>query len=146
MKKGFFITLEGIEGAGKSTMINFIEDYLTKISHDVIKTREPGGTKIGEQIRTILLKNENNNLTADTELLLMFAARVQHLNEIFAPALSLGKTILLLSSSQPTLSKSFFSNQTISLLLLICFFISSILSLFDLNSISFHEYILNTEI
>tara|TARA_B100001250_G_scaffold414265_1_gene451603 strand:- start:1022 stop:1642 length:621 start_codon:yes stop_codon:yes gene_type:complete len=94
MKKGSFITLEGIEGAGKSTMVNFIEDFLIKAGHEVIKTREPGGTKIGEQIREILLKNENNNLTADTELLLMFAARVQHLNEIIAPALSLGKTIL----------------------------------------------------
>ena len=94
MKKGFFITLEGIEGAGKSTMVNFIEDFLTKIGHDVIKTREPGGTKIGEQIRAILLKNENNNLTADTELLLMFAARAQHMNEIITPALSSGKTIL----------------------------------------------------
>jgi len=94
MKKGFFITLEGIEGAGKSTMVNFIEDFLTKIGHDVIKTREPGGTKIGEQIRAILLKNENNNLTADTELLLMFAARAQHMNEIITPALSSRKTIL----------------------------------------------------
>ena len=94
MKKGFFITLEGIEGAGKSTMVNFIENFLIKDGHDVIKTREPGGTKIGEQIRTILLKNENNNLTADTELLLMFAARAQHMNEIITPALSSGKTIL----------------------------------------------------
>ena len=94
MKKGFFISLEGIEGAGKSTMVSFIEDFLTKDGHDVIKTREPGGTKIGEQIRTILLKNENNNLTADTELLLMFAARAQHMNEIITPALSSGKTIL----------------------------------------------------
>ena len=94
MKRGFFITLEGVEGAGKSTMVNFIEDFLIKAGHNVIKTREPGGTRIGEQIREILLKNENNNLIADTELLLMFAARAQHMNEIITPALSLGKTIL----------------------------------------------------
>ena len=94
MKKGLFITLEGIEGAGKSTMVNFIEDFLTKHGHDVIKTREPGGTKIGEQIRDILLKNENSSLTPDTELLLMFAARAQHIKEVIRPALSSGKTIL----------------------------------------------------
>ena len=94
MKKGLFITLEGIEGAGKSTMVNFIEDFLTKHGHDVIKTREPGGTKIGEQIREILLKNENSSLTPDTELLLMFAARAQHIKEVIRPALSSGKTIL----------------------------------------------------
>mgnify|MGYP001360167582 FL=1 len=94
MKKGFFITLEGIEGAGKSTMVNFVENSLIKAGHDVVKTREPGGTKIGEQIREILLNNENNKLTSDTELLLIFAARSQHMKEIIMPALSSGKTIL----------------------------------------------------
>ena len=94
MKKGFFITLEGIEGAGKSTMLNFVENSLIKAGHDVVKTREPGGTKIGEQIREILLNNENNKLTSDTELLLIFAARAQHMKEIIMPALSSGKTIL----------------------------------------------------
>ena len=67
MKKGLFITLEGIEGAGKSTAVDFIEDFLTKEGHDVIKTREPGGTVIGEQIREILLKNENYTLTLPTD-------------------------------------------------------------------------------
>ena len=94
MKKGLFITLEGIEGAGKSTAVDFIEDFLTKEGHDVIKTREPGGTVIGEQIREILLKNENYTLTYDTELLLVFSARAQHIQEVILPALSLGKIIL----------------------------------------------------
>ena len=94
MKKGLFITLEGIEGAGKSTVVDFIEDFLTKEGHDVIKTREPGGTVIGEQIREILLKNENSTLTYDTELLLVFSARAQHIQEVILPALSSEKTIL----------------------------------------------------
>ena len=94
MKKGLFITLEGIEGAGKSTVVDFIEDFLTKEGHDVIKTREPGGTVIGEQIRKILLRNENYTLTYDTELLLVFSARAQHIQEVILPALSLGKIIL----------------------------------------------------
>ena len=94
MKKGLFITLEGIEGAGKSTAVDFIEDFLTKEGHDVIKTREPGGTVIGEQIREILLKNENYTLTYDTELLLAFSARAQHIQEVILPALSSGKIIL----------------------------------------------------
>ena len=94
MKKGLFITLEGIEGAGKSTVVDFIEDFLTKEGHDVIKTREPGGTVIGEQIRKILLGNENYTLTYDTELLLVFSARAQHIQEVILPALSSGKIIL----------------------------------------------------
>ena len=94
MKKGLFITLEGIEGAGKSTVVDFIGDFLTKEGHDVIKTREPGGTVIGEQIREILLKNENYTLTYDTELLLVFSARAQHIQEVILPALSSGKIIL----------------------------------------------------
>ena len=94
MKKGLFITLEGIEGAGKSTAMDFIEDFLTQEGHDVIKTREPGGTAIGEQIREILLKNENYTLTYNTELLLVFSARAQHIQEVILPALSLGKIII----------------------------------------------------
>ena len=94
MKKGLFITLEGIEGAGKSTAVDFIADFLSKEGHDVIKTREPGGTIIGEQIREILLKNENHTLTHDAELLLVFSARAQHIQEVILPALSSGKIIL----------------------------------------------------
>ena len=94
MKEGLFITLEGVEGAGKTTLVDFIENLLVKAGHNVVKTREPGGTKIGEQIREILLKNENNELTDDTELLLIFAARAQHIKEVILPSLSSGKIVL----------------------------------------------------
>ena len=94
MKKNLFITLEGIEGAGKSTFIDFIEKFFVDEGRYVKKTREPGGTKIGEQVRDVLLKNENQKLTSDSELLLMFAARAQHISEVILPALSSGKVVL----------------------------------------------------
>ena len=94
MKKNLFITLEGIEGAGKSTVIYFIENFITSSGYDVVKTREPGGTAIGEQIREILLNKNNDKLTDDTELLLIFAARAQHLSEIILPNLTSNKIVL----------------------------------------------------
>ena len=94
MKKNLFITLEGIEGAGKSTVIDFIENFITSSGYDVVKTREPGGTAIGEQIREILLNKKNDKLTDDTELLLIFAARAQHLSEIILPNLTSNKIVL----------------------------------------------------
>ena len=94
MKKNLFITLEGIEGAGKSTVIDFIENFITSSGYDVVKTREPGGTAIGEQIREILLNKNNDKLTDDAELLLIFAARVQHLSEIILPNLTSNKIVL----------------------------------------------------
>ncbi|MCG8380313.1 MAG: dTMP kinase, partial [Proteobacteria bacterium] len=66
--KGFFITLEGTEGAGKSTLMDFIADLLSKSGKQVLLTREPGGTKTGEKIRDILLDSNNIGLTDDTEL------------------------------------------------------------------------------
>ena len=94
MKKNLFITLEGIEGAGKSTVIDFIENFIISSGYDVVKTREPGGTAIGEQIREILLNKNNDKLTDDTELLLIFAARAQHLSEIILPNLTSNKIVL----------------------------------------------------
>lgn len=86
--KGLFITLEGIEGAGKSTHISFLENYFTSRGRQVVLTREPGGTDLGEAIRSTLLSNEyKNKISEDTELLLMFASRAQHLSEIIEPAL-----------------------------------------------------------
>ena len=94
MYKGKFITIEGSEGAGKSTNIRHIQDYLNNKNIDFISTREPGGTPIAEKIRDLLLDKTNTSLCSDAELLLMFAARAQHLNELIIPALESGKWVL----------------------------------------------------
>ena len=87
-----FITLEGGEGVGKTTNLDFIQDYLTSRGIVVLRTREPGGTSIGERVRDILL----NSYAMDTwtELLLVFAARAQHISEVIRPALVSGKWVL----------------------------------------------------
>ncbi len=92
--KGLFITLEGVEGAGKSTLMAYVAEILSEAGNEVLQTREPGGTRTGEQIRDILLDSKNVGVTDDTELLLMFAARAQHINEVIEPALSSGKFVL----------------------------------------------------
>ncbi len=94
MQQGLFITLEGVEGAGKSTLMSYVAEIFSKAGKEVIQTREPGGTKTGEQIRNILLDSKNVGVTDDTELLLMFAARSQHINEIISPALASGKVVI----------------------------------------------------
>lgn len=94
MYKGKFITIEGSEGSGKSTNINFIQDYLKQKKIPFILTREPGGTPIAEKIRDLLLDKANTSLCDDAELLLMFAARAQHLNELIIPALESGKWVI----------------------------------------------------
>lgn len=94
MQQGIFITLEGVEGAGKSTLMAYVAEYYIEKSREVIQTREPGGTKAGEQIRAILLDSDNETLTDNTELLLMFAARMQHIDEIIKPALSSEKIVI----------------------------------------------------
>ena len=93
--KSLFITLEGIEGAGKSTHMPYIADLLQSSSNmDVVCTREPGGTLLGEKIRDTLLTSTMVDISCEAELLLMFAARAQHLNEVIRPALAEGKTVL----------------------------------------------------
>jgi dTMP kinase len=92
--KGLFITLEGIEGAGKSTLMTSIAEIFSETGSEVVQTREPGGTKTGEQIRNILLDSKNAAVIDDTELLLMFAARAQHISEVINPALSSGKVVI----------------------------------------------------
>lgn len=94
MKKGMFITLEGVEGVGKTTNLDFIADYLTTAGKEVITTREPGGTNIAERIREILLQHDQESLGDESELLLMFAARAQHLEQVIRPALESGKWVL----------------------------------------------------
>ena len=91
---GQFITLEGTEGAGKSTNLTFIQDWLATKCIDLIVTREPGGTEIGEAIRAVLLNKDYTAMQAETELLLMFAARAQHLQEKILPALEQGKWVV----------------------------------------------------
>lgn len=90
MDKGKFITIEGGEGAGKTTNLNFIGDYLSEKGKDVVVTREPGGTPIGEQIRTLLLDTHGDPICKETELLLIFSARVQHLKRKIIPMLNAG--------------------------------------------------------
>jgi len=89
-----FITIEGGEGGGKSTNISFIKDYLEKSGQQVIVTREPGGTKLGEKVREVLLTPDHKGMHDDTELLLMFAARAQHIAEVIKPGIAQGKWIL----------------------------------------------------
>jgi dTMP kinase len=91
---GWFITFEGGEGAGKSTMIERAYQWLIDHGHEVVTTREPGGTVLAEQIRAIVLDQGNSALCATAELLLVFAARAQHLAELIRPALAQGLTVL----------------------------------------------------
>ena len=94
MERGKFITIDGVEGAGKSTQITFICDYLKAKGVKVILTREPGGTGVGEKIRTLLLSNSTGKMHADTELMLMFAARNEHIQNKIMPALERGDWVL----------------------------------------------------
>jgi dTMP kinase len=93
-KKGLFISVEGNEGAGKSTAVKFIVSYLQKKNIDVLSTREPGGTDIAEKIRHILLDDDQEPMHAETEMLLMFASRMQHVREKITPALEAGRWVL----------------------------------------------------
>jgi dTMP kinase len=86
--------MEGIDGTGKSTQLKLLADWLRRRGYNPILTREPGGTRIGEQIRKILLASHNRELTALAELLLMYAAREQHIEEIIRPALNRAYIVL----------------------------------------------------
>ncbi len=91
--RGRLITIEGVEGVGKSSVLPVIKDYLTDHGVEVLQTREPGGTELGEQLRDVLL-NTDQEIVPDAELLLMFAARAQHAEKVIVPALNSGVWVL----------------------------------------------------
>ena len=94
MSAGRFISSEGGEGVGKSTSVAYIEEYLQASGVELISTREPGGTKLAEDLRSLLLNHHAERVDPFTELLMMFAARRQHITEVIQPALAAGKWVL----------------------------------------------------
>lgn len=92
--RAYFITLEGIEGVGKSTALQFIDQWLSERNHPHRLTREPGGTPIAEAIRQVILSQHNTAMDAKAELLLFFASRVQHVAELIQPSLAQGYTVV----------------------------------------------------
>ena len=92
--QGTFITLEGIEGVGKTTLMGFLAEYLHQHNVPLLVTREPGGTPLADDIRHFLLSEHEEKVQPETELLLMFAARAQHVQNVIRPALEAGKLVL----------------------------------------------------
>ena len=92
--RGFFITFEGTDGAGKTTQIRHLSAELRLAGYDICLTREPGGTPISEQIRDMLLNPDHSEMAATTELLLYAASRAQHVSEVIKPALEAGKIVI----------------------------------------------------
>jgi len=94
MSHARFITIEGIEGAGKSTCLEIVQAQIEIYGHPLLVTREPGGTPLGESLRELLLGHKHDGMADDTELLLMFAARAEHLRNKIEPALAAGTWVL----------------------------------------------------
>lgn len=94
MRKGYFLTLEGPDGSGKSTVAERLLKELNGLGYEVVLTREPGGTEIGEDIREILLSNRNSEMYSRTEALLYAASRAQHVSEKIRPAIEAGKIVI----------------------------------------------------
>jgi len=111
MARGFFITFEGTEGSGKSTQIEILARRLIRRGHSVVTTREPGGTRFGEQIRKVLLSVQNHRLDPRAELFLYLASRTQHLEEVILPALRKGKIVLCDRYSDATLAYQGFGRR-----------------------------------
>jgi dTMP kinase len=94
VSRGAFISLEGIEGVGKSTNLKFVAATVRGAGLDVVTTREPGGTQLGESVRQWILDGEHGQLSAEIEALLMFAARARHLEQVIEPALAAGRWVV----------------------------------------------------
>jgi dTMP kinase len=94
VRRGIFITLEGIDGTGKSTQFRMLVQHLRRSGHTVCATREPGGTRVGEKVRAILLASQTGQLAPLAELALIYAARAQHLEEVVRPALGRGEIVV----------------------------------------------------
>lgn len=94
MKKGLFISAEGTDGSGKTTQINRIRDYFQAAGREIILTREPGGTRISEEIRTLILNPEHTEMGFAAEMLLYAAARAQLVAQVIKPALNAGKVVI----------------------------------------------------
>jgi dTMP kinase len=94
LARGIFITFEGLDGSGKTTQLGRLAETLSSRGFDVLATREPGGSEIGQQVRAILLDSRTSGLSPLAELALMFADRAQHIEQVIAPALRQGKVVL----------------------------------------------------
>lgn len=94
MGRGIFITTEGPDGAGKSTQIKLLEEYLRQKGYEVVVTREPGGTKISEKIRDLILDKDNTEMSPITEALLYAASRAQHVTEVIKPSVEDGRVVI----------------------------------------------------
>lgn len=107
-----FITLEGPEGSGKTSQLPALAAYLRDAGYDVLVTREPGGTAVGDQIREILMNLQNVSIIPRTEILLFLAARAQHVDEVIRPALAAGKIVLCDRFGDSTLAYQGFGHKT----------------------------------
>jgi dTMP kinase len=94
VKRGAFISLEGVEGVGKSTNVAFTAELVRQAGYDVVATREPGGTPLGERVREWILTGDHGALSPEVEALLMFAARARHLDTVIRPALAAGRWVV----------------------------------------------------
>ena len=107
-----FITLEGPEGSGKTSQIPALTAFIYARGYDVLVTREPGGTSVGDQIREVLMNLKNVSIVPRTEILLFQAARAQHVEEVIRPALALGKVVICDRFGDSTLAYQGYGHQT----------------------------------